>query len=673
MRHSYFVRVFFSSLIILVVVIAGSVVSLRFFLMDNVYDEIKKQDEEILFQIQRHIDGGMVAMRRIALSVTVNSGFTPFDLSENPGKAIEAIRTLRNYALVSSGISLLGIAYAHSEYALSDKGSLTKNFFPRFSLPPYGELAAAENLERGFVITGDMVIFLFPYPDESNVQGVIFIQYPQEAFYNEFIKVFLENWRYLAIRGDKRDAVLFSNIGIPAAQASITRYVSPPTGYSYEIATPLSYYEGIFNQFQLRLVMVIAGLFCIGFMLNVLIARFNVLPLQKLIGKFGPPDSVADFNTIETILSEQQIARSRTARDTVLLKLMEGGFNSMEDLHREGKNAGLDFSGDYFAFVIVHDPASHGIISDQTGGRDKAVFYRQFERSGENDIWVYSGDVPAFSEDFILEFRAAAYPENPVTVAAGSVSDNTALAAQYFLEALSAMNHRLVRGKGSVILFGDLPEADKIDNEKMNELLRAFAQTLEKGRGDDNAPVAAAANRVFNFCRQYSLSSARYIIWRFLYIINGMRLIHSVPVQQLAELDTMDSLIAFVKNMLDAASALLGTAGNSNAELAERVKCYAENNFSDQMLSLQTISESLGFSVGHLSRVFKQQTGITVASCIQDLRIREACRLLKFTGVPVKNIVVRIGYMDHSSFSRSFKNQTGISPQEYRTIHQVKE
>jgi AraC-like DNA-binding protein len=74
----------------------------------------------------------------------------------------------------------------------------------------------------------------------------------------------------------------------------------------------------------------------------------------------------------------------------------------------------------------------------------------------------------------------------------------------------------------------------------------------------------------------------------------------------------------------------------------------------------------MGFSIGHIGRVFKQQTGNTIASYTQDMRIREACRLLKLTNMPVKDIVSEIGYMDHSSFSRNFKTVTGITPQEYR-------
>jgi AraC-like DNA-binding protein len=244
------------------------------------------------------------------------------------------------------------------------------------------------------------------------------------------------------------------------------------------------------------------------------------------------------------------------------------------------------------------------------------------------------------------------------------VSDNTALAAQCFLEALSALNHRLVRGKGSVILFQDLPKADLIDSEELNALLGDFNRALGESRWDE---ARAAAEPVFAFCRRYSLSAARYILGRLLYRLNELHLIHGVPVHGMAEFDTTDRLIDFAKDLLAAAvRPLQGMARSADADLAGRIKNHLETNFDNKMLSLETIAETFGFSVGHLSRIFREQTGMTPASYIQDLRIREACRLLRFSGMPVKNIVARIGYMDHSSFSRSFKSRMGISPQEYR-------
>ena len=87
-RNSHFIRLFFSSLLILFVIIVGSFIFLKFFLMDYVYTEIKKQDSEILFQIQQHMDSNIDAMNRIAHSLAINPGFTPFNLPGNPYKAM---------------------------------------------------------------------------------------------------------------------------------------------------------------------------------------------------------------------------------------------------------------------------------------------------------------------------------------------------------------------------------------------------------------------------------------------------------------------------------------------------------------------------------------------------------------------------------------------------------
>ena len=669
-RYSHFIRLFFSYLLNLVIIISGTFVCLQFFLMNSVYDEIKKQDGEILLQTQRHMDSSIAAMDRIADAISVNSRFTPFNLPDNPYKAILAIDSLKTYALYSANISLIGISYTNSNYALSHRSSLTKEYFSSFSLPPFRELIKTENLTRKYITTEDSVIFVYPYPNLSNVLGVIFIQYPIDAFYEEFISSFPDNQRYLSVKTDSDSDALFTNINAPIERADYTSYISSATGYRYEIATPFSYYDSIFNKFKLRLMMVIAGFFCLGFALNIIIARYNVLPLRKLIEKIGLPDSKADFQAIENFLSEQQIVWKQTARDQVLLKLMEGGFASMADLNNEGNKVGMDFSGGCFAFIIVHEPSaearqSRGSPPDQISTSDgKALFYRQFDRSAENDIWVYSGRMPAFSETFLRDFRAGAYGTRQVTVAAGSVSDNTVMAAQYFLEALTAMNYRLVRGRGSIILFGSLPEADKIDNKKLDDLLLRFGQSIEETEWDD---TAAALEAIIDFCRNYSLSASRYIIWRVLYQIHELRMLHSVPVQQLAEIETMENLMEFIRELMNnTIASVRGKACNFDTDLAERIKIHVDHNFSDKMLSLKTISEALGFSAGHLSRVFKQQTGNTLVSHIHELRIREACRLLRFTNMPIKDIVMNIGCMDHSSFSRSFKGRMGVSPQEYR-------
>jgi AraC-like DNA-binding protein len=522
MRYGYFTRLFFTSLLNLLVIIAGLSVFLRLFLMNTIYEEIRKQDEEILFQIQRRMDSDIVAMRRMALSISLNSRFTPFDLPDNPDKAIQAIRDLKTHVLISENISLLGIVYAKSEYALANTGSITRNFFSVFSLPSYEELSKRENLEKGFIIIDDFIVFIFPYPSWQNtsVHGVLFVQYQRNLFYDEFIRTLSENRRFLSIsnaNSDTGSAALFSNNTLTSEETIRNVYVSPETGYSYEIVTPLSYYRAILNRFQLTLVLAISGLFGLAFLMNLLIARYNVLPLKKLVGKFGLPDSPVDFKSIETILY------------------------------------------------------------------------------------------------------------------------------------------------------------DRVDTEQLDALLRSFAQTLRDKRWADNA---AAAESVFGFSRRYSLSTARYIFWRVLFLLSEQNLIPPVPAYQLMGRNTIDELIQFVKTLLDTAvNTIEKLARSTGAELdrINEIKTYIEQHFEDKNISLESLADSFGLSVGYLSRLFKQNIGTTAASYIQNLRVQEACRLLQFTEMPVKDIVSKIGYMDHSSFSRSFKGQMGISPQEYRNRNQQQE
>jgi AraC-like DNA-binding protein len=577
MRHGFFVQLFFTSLLNLLIIIIGLSVYLRFFIKGSIYGEIKQQDEEILSYIQENMDGDILAMRRTALSITINSGFTPFELTKDPYKAILAIGDLNKYALISDYISLLGIAYMNSEYVFTDKGSITKNFFHVFSLPPFEEMASQENLGKGFMVTEDMVIFLFPYPSFSNIlaRGIIFIQYPKEFFFDSFIRKLSEKYRFLVIRNDTSGGVLFSNITDPSAEMSRNVYVSPVSGYHYEIITPLSYYTEILRKFQIKLILAVTGFFCLGFLLNLLVAQYNVRPLRKLIGRFGPPDSSVDFRSIETVLSTQKTAQEQAEQDAILVKLIQGGFGEISDLCSVSQNAGLDFSHGYFAFIIAHSNANASSSTDRvTIG--PAMFYRLYQRSGENEIWVYSGPDLSFNEHTLLLFRDAVYPEDPqMVIAASMVSSDTAMAAERFMEALIALNHRMASiQERRIIYFADLPQNSHTESDDVNR--------------------------------------------------------------------------------------------ESDVDLSNTIKQYIEMHFDDKMLSLESIAGCLGFSVGYLCRQFKQQTGTTVASAIQNLRIQEACRLLRTTKLPVKDIVSKIGYMDHSSFSRSFKMKTGISPQEYR-------
>jgi len=65
-------------------------------------------------------------------------------------------------------------------------------------------------------------------------------------------------------------------------------------------------------------------------------------------------------------------------------------------------------------------------------------------------------------------------------------------------------------------------------------------------------------------------------------------------------------------------------------------------------------------------RRFKRWTGETPIRYVQQVRVREACRLLTATDTSIDEIALQSGFPDRFYFSRVFKRHTSHSPAAYR-------
>lgn len=90
---------------------------------------------------------------------------------------------------------------------------------------------------------------------------------------------------------------------------------------------------------------------------------------------------------------------------------------------------------------------------------------------------------------------------------------------------------------------------------------------------------------------------------------------------------------------------------------------------SNPELSLAFVARKLDFSKAYVSRIFREQTSLTVGGVLQQLRIEYACNLLKITSKSIKSIAARVGYLDSQYFSKVFHRKTGLYPTDYRALH----
>ena len=93
---------------------------------------------------------------------------------------------------------------------------------------------------------------------------------------------------------------------------------------------------------------------------------------------------------------------------------------------------------------------------------------------------------------------------------------------------------------------------------------------------------------------------------------------------------------------------------------------YLQENYANCDLKLADVLDHLGVSRSYFSSVFKAQTGQSFVEYLTGLRMDEAKRLLRETGLCTYEIAERIGFVDPHYFSVSFRRRTGMTPREYR-------
>ena len=92
---------------------------------------------------------------------------------------------------------------------------------------------------------------------------------------------------------------------------------------------------------------------------------------------------------------------------------------------------------------------------------------------------------------------------------------------------------------------------------------------------------------------------------------------------------------------------------------------YINAHYGDSDISVGSIAAYLNISEGHLSRIFKKETGQTVLEYLTGRRIEAAKALLADCRVRVNETAYRVGYKDVTYFSAVFKKIVGVSPSEY--------
>lgn len=109
----------------------------------------------------------------------------------------------------------------------------------------------------------------------------------------------------------------------------------------------------------------------------------------------------------------------------------------------------------------------------------------------------------------------------------------------------------------------------------------------------------------------------------------------------------------------------LASPGGLPAWQVKRVTDYIDANLGATLRTC-SLAATLGLSVSHFTRAFKQSVGVPPRVYVIRRRLAAACAAMLASDQPLTTIAHAHGFCDQSHFTRTFHEVVGLSPQAWR-------
>lgn len=106
---------------------------------------------------------------------------------------------------------------------------------------------------------------------------------------------------------------------------------------------------------------------------------------------------------------------------------------------------------------------------------------------------------------------------------------------------------------------------------------------------------------------------------------------------------------------------------DKQTENLERVIRYVSMNYMNE-ITLKDAAELSNYSVFYFSRIFKEHTGMTFGSFLNQYRIQQSVKMLFDTSLSITEIADKCGFNSIKTYNRLFKQIKNISPRDYRKL-----
>lgn len=368
-------------------------------------------------------------------------------------------------------------------------------------------------------------------------------------------------------------------------------------------------------------------------------------------------------------------------RNYALRDFLTGGIDSQYKVGEYLKQMGvLEEYGQYTCMVMEWDEAQSDFsIEEGLISKNEMFFYGV--KTGTAQMAVVAGAKSLGTEEkknLVRQYLGKEEQERfQISIGIGSSCGDYTQFPKAYEEACVALNYRILKGNGTVILFEEL-----YDMENRTDLLTEKEIEQLKDRIDrfDQAGFRIAVKGIFNRAlSENNLSLPELQKLSLNIVLLGL---HNIPTAQLQmneyfgknlftlksieKFRTMEQLENWIVNMVSSMNeVMLEDSVPKKKDVIVEAKEYIRQNY-NQNITLNDISKQFYINPYYFSQLFKKKTGMTYQKYLTDYRVDRAKKLLAETELRIYEVCRLVGYNDVNHFNQIFERTEGMKPSEYR-------
>lgn len=336
------------------------------------------------------------------------------------------------------------------------------------------------------------------------------------------------------------------------------------------------------------------------------------------------------------------------------------GHEETQDMRRNIKRAiEMVFSESYVSEVIDMEEERILLILNVEGGvRDQVVSERVREVQGKT---MANGGI---SVSAIITEATAGLAE----------------ANRLFESAMAVSNNKIFTGHGSVLWTRDYARPDSdvtAGNPPMKEVKRLIESLLKANLQETLEHYA----ELLDVAKREQYESFHIIMTRLAFEIHvAVGVIKrdfdiSIPfslnlfLKKLQQVDRIEEINEMYRGLFtDIIARLQQRKSGKHDQIAGAAMRIIKETYADINLSVESVSREVNISTAYLGKIFREVTGKSMPSFINEVRMENACGLLLGTREAMDGIARSVGYTNTIYFHRMFKRLYGMTPLKYRRV-----